>query len=201
MPIGVVGKEGGQAVYGRTFREDPGLLKLSAEKAAYKLASERDSLTGALSRFGLERYWSVTLPRLVQREVVKRQVPFPEIPVALFLGDVIKFKRYNKLFGHAGGDAALVKIFQTATRMIRPSDGLARPMGDEIVIVLPGISPRRATELKKKLRMEAEPKIRLDFAFVSPGLKIHDVLGRIETTKKEGRRGKKLKLAELLAGL
>ncbi|MGW9414561.1 GGDEF domain-containing response regulator [Arthrobacter cupressi] len=63
---------------------------------------------------------------------------------SVVLCDVDYFKRYNDLYGHQAGDAALQAVADTLAAQVRQSDGVYRFGGEEFLIVLPRQSPSGA---------------------------------------------------------
>jgi len=63
---------------------------------------------------------------------------------SVVLCDVDYFKRYNDLYGHQAGDAALRAVADVLARQVRQSDGVYRFGGEEFLIVLPRQSPSGA---------------------------------------------------------
>lgn len=90
----------------------------------YKEISQKDSLTGALSR----QYFMNQLQHSF--EIAKAQGS--DLTVAMM--DIDKFKHINDTYGHLMGDSAL-KVFASAVKdKIRESDLFGRYGGDEFVI-------------------------------------------------------------------
>jgi diguanylate cyclase (GGDEF)-like protein len=59
-------------------------------------------------------------------------------PIALIMGDVDFFKRFNDTYGHQAGDRCLQVIARTmAANAYRPADMIARYGGEEFVMLLP----------------------------------------------------------------
>jgi diguanylate cyclase (GGDEF)-like protein len=73
-------------------------------------------------------------------------------PLTVMLIDVDHFKRYNDNFGHPNGDIALKEIAGILKRSIRTYDLAARYGGEELVLVLPQVSPHRALPLAERIR-------------------------------------------------
>lgn len=72
--------------------------------------------------------------------------------LAVVMFDLDRFKSINDRFGHATGDAVLVKIAGIAKQLIRGSDLLARVGGEEFAIVLPDTDKLQASSLVERLR-------------------------------------------------
>ncbi len=100
------------------------LLVLEAERgqAALRNQMERDWLTGALNRGGLER-------------VVRGAAAHSRVSVMML--DVDRFKALNDSQGHAAGDAALRTLAEIAREALGNQDHLVRWGGDEFVCLLP----------------------------------------------------------------
>jgi diguanylate cyclase (GGDEF)-like protein len=96
-------------------------------RALVKLSSQ-DGLTGIANR----RAFDVALELEWQRGVRSGK------PLAVVLGDIDFFKRYNDHYGHQAGDACLKMVAAAlAARACRVSDVAARFGGEEFVLLLP----------------------------------------------------------------
>lgn len=73
-------------------------------------------------------------------------------PVSLMLLDIDHFKQYNDNFGHPQGDVALKEIAGILKRSIRTYDIAARYGGEELVLVIPQVSPHRVLPLAERIR-------------------------------------------------
>ncbi|MDR3467501.1 MAG: EAL domain-containing protein [Xanthobacteraceae bacterium] len=76
---------------------------------------------------------------------------------ALAFFDIDNFKHINDYYGHAAGDALLVKVAQRLTAALDPDDLLARVSGDEFLLFFADVGdstalPGRIGELSEKLR-------------------------------------------------
>lgn len=82
-------------------------------------------------------------------------------PVTLMMIDIDHFKQYNDNFGHPNGDRALKEIADVLKRGIRAYDLAARYGGEELVLVLPQVSPHRVVSLAERIRANiAELRLR-----------------------------------------
>lgn len=92
--------------------------------------AKTDPLTGAGNRRSFdERYQTATYKSERYNE-----------PFSIIILDLDDFKPINDTYGHLEGDRILVAIAQVISRVIRPTDMLARWGGDEFIIILDGKS-------------------------------------------------------------
>jgi diguanylate cyclase (GGDEF)-like protein/PAS domain S-box-containing protein len=96
--------------------------------------------------------------RTLLQERLERAVVHAERRTAscavLFL-DLDRFKYINDTFGHVVGDELLVAVAQRIAGVVRAGDTVARPGGDEIVVVLEDlVDSDRASELAQRIRRE-----------------------------------------------
>ncbi len=100
-----------------------------------------DPLTGLYNR----RFALSELARLTDRAAASDR------PVAVMLADMDHFKRINDAYGHAAGDAVLQETARRLRAELRPVDIAARIGGEEFLLVLPGISDRKATLMAERV--------------------------------------------------
>ncbi len=100
-----------------------------------------DSLTGLHNR----RYLSMFL----KNEIIRSQRFSHSLTV--IMADIDYFKKYNDLFGHPSGDAALQEISRCLINESRNADVVARVGGDEFAFILPETDVKGALELAKKI--------------------------------------------------
>ena len=74
--------------------------------------------------------------------------------LSLILFDLDHFKKYNDTNGHPAGNEVLKKIAEILKEQAREVDIVARYGGEEMVIILPETSRRRATELAERIRVK-----------------------------------------------
>jgi diguanylate cyclase (GGDEF)-like protein len=120
--------------------------------------AERDFLTGALNRRGIER----ALRAEMERSGRQRE------HLALGLIDVDHFKSINDTEGHSEGDRIVCEIVALAVASLRPYDYVGRYGGDEFLILLPGTNPHDALAVAERIRSSVAT--RLESISVSVGL-------------------------------
>ena len=100
-----------------------------------------DALTGLPNRRLLEERLGVALTQ------VKRQGGC----IAVMVLDLDYFKAINDALGHAVGDGLLVEVARRMRACMRAADTVARPGGDEFMLVVPGVKAQGAAHLASKL--------------------------------------------------
>jgi len=112
------------------------ITELKQREAQLSAWAFYDPLTGLPNR-------RLLLDRIEQ--ALLRQQRQPAWSVLLFV-DLDDFKRVNDTYGHAAGDAVLVRVAQALRAVVRESDPVGRLAGDEFVALLEdaGTSEREA---------------------------------------------------------
>ncbi len=100
---------------------------LATANMQLEIQATHDALTGLPNRSFLQK-------RLEQEAQIARE---SNIPAALLLLDLDRFKEVNDTLGHTVGDLLLQKIGFRLQSHLRPTDLIARLGGDEFAIVLP----------------------------------------------------------------
>jgi diguanylate cyclase (GGDEF)-like protein/PAS domain S-box-containing protein len=121
------------------------------ERANAKLQemAMQDGLTGLANR----RHFDVTLDMEVRR--ARRTGG----TLALLLGDVDCFKRYNDRYGHVAGDACLQTVAQVMRDVFRRVDDLpARYGGEEFAVIIPGATEEQALFSAEMFRKAIEAR-------------------------------------------
>jgi diguanylate cyclase (GGDEF)-like protein len=114
------------------------ILQLESEKDKFEKLSTVDALTKVLNRHGIERFV----------ETLRTN----DVPASIIIIDLDHFKKVNDQRGHYGGDRVLRMVGEILRAQTRNTDGLGRWGGEEFVLVCPGASLEKASELAEKLR-------------------------------------------------
>jgi diguanylate cyclase (GGDEF)-like protein len=122
----------------RHYEQRKKIHDLESEKEKYRQLSTLDALTNLLNRHGIERFVE-TLQKT-------------NVPASVIIIDVDHFKRVNDQRGHYGGDRVLRAMGDILRTHTRNTDGLGRWGGEEFVLVCPGASLAKASDLAEKLR-------------------------------------------------
>ncbi|WP_441254727.1 sensor domain-containing diguanylate cyclase [Aeromonas sp. A600620] len=104
--------------------------------------AETDALTGAASRYRLERALQLECERA-------RRFHLPFTVIAM---DVDNFKQINDSYGHNIGDQTLIHIVALVRDHIREIDLLARWGGDEFMVLLPNTGREDALVVANKFQ-------------------------------------------------
>jgi diguanylate cyclase (GGDEF)-like protein len=115
---------------------------------------ERLSLLDELTGIANRRYFQRALVEDWRTMYEQRQ------PLALIFFDLDHFKQLNDRYGHAAGDAALVRVARHLSKRSRRSgdghDLVARIGGEEFAILIAGATEEKAMELAETLRSGIE---------------------------------------------
>ncbi|PZO72009.1 MAG: hypothetical protein DI640_13640 [Sphingomonas taxi] len=117
------------------------LLILQAERGQNALRDqlERDWLTGAFNRAGLDRIAGTLTGRHAPRRI------------AVMMLDVDRFKTLNDAQGHAAGDAALRTLADIAHETLGKHGHLVRCGGDEFLGLLPDVPADQAGAIANRI--------------------------------------------------
>jgi len=105
-----------------------------------------DPLTGLHNRRYLQSHMRGQIDEAIKREK----------PLSMLLLDIDYFKSVNDTFGHDAGDAVLREFAIRLRRNIRGIDLVARPGGEEFVVVMPDTNARQAYYVAERLRRAIE---------------------------------------------
>jgi len=110
-----------------------------AKEAQLRHLAEHDALTGIMNR-GVFDEACIILEK-------------SELPLALLLIDVDKFKEVNDEFGHDVGDRALKRVAAALTENFQSKDYLFRIGGDEFAAILIDFSEENAPVLEERINI------------------------------------------------
>lgn len=126
----------------RTYQLEMEKKELIEARTALVEQASRDGLTGLLNRSAIF-------------EILANEIQYAsekDTPLAIVLADLDHFKRINDTYGHQIGDAVLrecAKRFRLATR---PTDYVGRYGGEELLLVMPGLTPDSSLDRLENLR-------------------------------------------------
>jgi two-component system cell cycle response regulator len=104
--------------------------------------ASRDTLTGLWNR---KRMY-----RILDKEINRSQRD--NLPIAIIMVDIDKFKSINDKNGHQFGDLVLQKAAKILKKSVRNYDEICRYGGDEFLAILPNCSSARAIKIAERLR-------------------------------------------------
>jgi diguanylate cyclase len=122
----------------------------------------------ALTRLSNRHHLESELPRLFLEAVTQAR------PLALVILDIDHFKLVNDTFGHAVGDAVLVRLAQLLVAARRVGDLAGRLGGEEFLLAFPGLEEANAVDVCQRLRRNVEAD---DWEGIRPGLRVTVSLG------------------------
>lgn len=122
----------------------------------------------ALTRLSNRHHLEAELPRLYAESIAQVE------PIALVILDIDHFKHVNDTFGHAVGDAVLVRLARLLIDSRRAGDLVGRLGGEEFLLAFPGLDETDAVEVCERLRRSVEAD---DWASIRPGLQVTVSLG------------------------
>ncbi|UUF00502.1 diguanylate cyclase [Xanthomonas hortorum pv. pelargonii] len=122
----------------RTYQLEREKRELESARAALALKASHDALTGLLNRSGVLEAMAEEL----------RACAHGAHPLAVVLIDLDHFKLVNDEHGHLVGDAVLAKVGARLTACLRDSDRVGRYGGEELLLLLPGMSQHSQHRLR-----------------------------------------------------
>ncbi len=112
------------------------------EKLTAIRVARLDPLTGLFNR---RAFPEVT-------EMIVSKTRSQQIPVAVIVLDIDRFKVINDTYGHGVGDKVIVSIAEALKDMLRENDIPFRWGGEEFILLLPATHLRQAVQLAERLR-------------------------------------------------
>jgi diguanylate cyclase len=123
------------------------VLQHQAEEiSTYMSEARTDALTGLPNR------------RAFDEELTRRMAEWQRYGRALsvMMVDIDQFKRFNDTHGHTIGDLVLRGVAERLRRTMRESDVVVRFGGEEMSVILPGITIREACQAAHRARLAIE---------------------------------------------
>jgi diguanylate cyclase (GGDEF)-like protein len=122
-------------------RRQVAILKNEAKTLAF-----HDTLTGLPNRLLMEHRFESEMTRCDQ-----------ESPnVAMVFVDLDRFKQINDTRGHRSGDQVLVSASKHMSRCVGGVNRVTRWGGDEMVLMIPGVTPAQAHEVCERLKLQVQ---------------------------------------------
>jgi diguanylate cyclase (GGDEF)-like protein len=120
------------------------LLAMAKERTElhHKTAALLDPLTGLANR----RAFLDSAAQLTQSQTAR------DVPVAVFMIDLDRFKSVNDRFGHSVGDEVLRIFAESAQANVRPSDIVGRLGGEEFAVLLADACRDNAFKVAERIR-------------------------------------------------
>jgi diguanylate cyclase len=130
-------------------RQKVGIYEARVSQLEHQLSevstlAQKDPLTNALNRRGLEHAFRVESARALRYES----------PLTLAMLDLDNFKQVNDRLGHVAGDRALIHFVTTVHATLRPTDLTARSGGEEFGVLLPACAAQESIEAVDRLQRE-----------------------------------------------
>lgn len=110
----------------------------TANEAKLHYRAEHDALTGIINRGAFDRL----------KQVLKTK----QVPIALMILDVDKFKQVNDQYGHEMGDKVLKKVAKLLEENFRATDHPARIGGDEFAVILTDATEEMKPVIEEKIK-------------------------------------------------
>jgi diguanylate cyclase (GGDEF)-like protein/PAS domain S-box-containing protein len=114
---------------------------LETQRQLYELAT-KDGLTGQWNRASILKFLAEELEHGIRERY----------PTSVILVDVDNFKKINDAHGHLIGDRILRTMTACLQSRLRPYDRIGRYGGDEVLLVLPHCTVRKAASIAERLR-------------------------------------------------
>lgn len=125
-----------ELVRSRTEELEREKAELLRTRTALEVQARHDALTGLLNHGAI----------LNVLELAMRRAAREHTPLGVVMGDLDHFKNINDTYGHVTGDLILQQTAQRVEALIRDYDEVGRYGGEEILLVLSGLSLDAAAE-------------------------------------------------------
>jgi diguanylate cyclase (GGDEF)-like protein/PAS domain S-box-containing protein len=140
---------------------------LDREELEFRAAHDR--LTGLMNRASME----------AKLDEVMSRTPRSGALIGVLYCDIDDFKLINDNYGHKAGDIVLMVSAKRITRILRPSDVVARIGGDEIVVILDGVGTiADCVRVGETLRAALAEPLDVDGRAVSTSISVGAAIGQ-----------------------
>lgn len=115
---------------------------------------------------------------IINFESLKSNAQRQEYDLALALIDLDDFKKVNDIYGHDKGDQVLKKFVKLVKKEIRVEDFFCRFGGEEFLLLLINIGPRRTKNILERIRSSVKANLKsevpkIDFDITISGGYVH----------------------------
>lgn len=115
-----------------------------------RIIKNEDKRIRLASMDNLTRLWNRNkIFNILETELIRGERE--NTPTGVVMVDIDHFKRINDRYGHLIGDEVLVQVTDRLKNAIRPYDRIGRYGGDEILVVLPNCTDKKAKNIAKRL--------------------------------------------------
>lgn len=127
-------------------------LELKARlKTGKRIIDLQRQLQEQASRDGLTGLWNrKRMYRILDKEINRSQRD--NLPVAIIMIDIDKFKAINDTHGHYVGDLVLQEVAKILRKNVRNYDEICRYGGDELIVILPNCSMAKTEVIAERFR-------------------------------------------------
>jgi diguanylate cyclase (GGDEF)-like protein len=141
-------------------------LELKARlKTGKRIIDLQKQLQEQASRDSLTELWNrKRMFRILDKEI--NRANRDNLPVAIIMIDIDKFKSINDSHGHQVGDLVLKEVANVLKKSVRNYDEICRYGGDELLIILPNCNVAKTESVAERLRQNMN-KHRIDSDTVS----------------------------------
>lgn len=132
--------------------------RLQNQSQRFRDLAYQDGLTGCLNRRAFDEDWNALLAQANQE---------PQA-VGFMLFDCNRFKAINDTYGHAVGDAVLIRFAAALQAALRSQDRLYRLGGDEFAMVLVAASPEQVQQVAQRCQEQVRARDFSDLELAEP---------------------------------
>ena len=127
-------------------------LELKARlKTGKRIIDLQRQLQEQASRDSLTELWNrKRMFRILDKEINRAQRD--NLPVAVIMMDIDRFKSINDTHGHHFGDLVLKEVTKVLRKSVRNYDEICRYGGDELLVILPNCNSAKTESIAERLR-------------------------------------------------